>query len=129
MKTPLRIFLLAAVLVALHLGLTIFLLGCSSTVTPAPVAVQQASYEAGEQNSGVLAPVPGGALITANARARYNGLIEIYGGEFIPAIAADHGVTPEGDGTFRLTNEALQKFILMSTWRRMGREPGSNSKQ
>ncbi len=101
-----------------------FFMGCSSTVTPAPVESRQASFDQGEQNSGVLALVPGGALITPRARDRYNALVAIYGREFLPPLVADEGVTREADGNFRITNEALQKFILMNAWRRMGREPG-----
>lgn len=102
-----------------------FFMGCSSTVTPAPVESRQASFDQGEQNSGVLALVPGAALITPRARDRYNALVAIYGREFLPPLVSDEGVTREADGNFRITNEALQKFILMNAWRRMGREPGT----
>ena len=115
-------------LVCLVLGLFALsvIVGCSSTVTPAPVESRQASVDQGAENSGVLALVPGGALITPRARDRYNALVAIYGREFLPPLVADQGVTREADGNFRITNEALQKFILMNAWRRMGREPGTN---
>jgi hypothetical protein len=115
-------------LVCLALGLfslSVIVSGCNSTVAPAPVESRQASYDHGEQNSGILSLVPGGALITPRARERYNALIAIYRREFSPALVADQGVSPEAAGNFRITNEALQKFILMNSWKRMGRIPGT----
>lgn len=98
--------------------------GCSSTVTPKPVATSEASFDGGEQNSGILKLVDGGAIITEHARERFNALIEIYGEEFLPAIEKDRGIRPDlSDGTYFITNEALQKFILMNHWRKMGRKP------
>lgn len=117
--------MVAVIIVTVVLGaLAVFFIGCSSTVTPAPVESSQASYDEGEQNSGILALVDGGALITARARERYNALIAEFGGEFLPALQRDHGITPEADGKFRITNEGLQKFVVLNAWRRMGRTPG-----
>lgn len=114
-------------IIALGLGLLALLafslFGCASTVAPAVVESQQASFDQGEQNSGVIALVPGGAIITPRAHARYNGLVAIYGREFLPPLAADYGVTPRPDGNFEISREALQKFILLNQWHRMGREP------
>lgn len=110
-------------------------IGCSSTVVPAPIEAAQASYDEGEANSGILALVDGGALITARARERYNALVLLYGGEFLPALTLDHGIRPataaEASTVNRppstvsvISNEALQKFALLNAWRRMGRAPG-----
>jgi len=98
--------------------------GCTSTVTPAAVEAHQASFDQGAQNSGLIAMLPGnaGALITPHARDRYNELIGIYGREFLPALPADYGITRDAGG-YAITAEALQDFILMNTWHRMGREP------
>ena len=112
--------LVAAILLALSASW--FLTACTTTVTPPPVAAQQASYDQGEQNSGYLGAIPGGALITPRARDRYNGLAGIYGREFLPPLEKDHGITPHGD-VFEITNEALQKFIVMNAWNKMGRQP------
>ena len=97
--------------------------GCASTITPAAVESHQASFDQSVQNSGVVALIPGGAIITSRAHDRYNGLIAIYGRDFLPTLTADFGITPRPDGNFEITNEALQKFILLSAWHRMGREP------
>lgn len=106
-----------------------FLSGCTATVTPAIVPAQAASFDGGEQTSGILQLVDGGALITAGARARYNALVRVYGEDFLPALEIDQGLTapPEADpaGAYFITNEALQNFILMNTWRRMGRIPSN----
>lgn len=123
--------MVAVILVTVVLGaLALMFIGCSSTVVPAPIAAAQASYDEGEQNSGILALVDGGALITARARERYNALILDYGREFAPPLELGHGVstsmrtTEDGRAAYFISNEALQKFILMNAWRRMGREPG-----
>lgn len=110
----------------------LFFVGCTNTVTPKPIPAQTASYDGAEQNSGLLALVPGGALITESTRVRYNALVEIYGGEFVPVLTRNKGIrraTAEQLQAAQLNdrknlhfidNEALQNFVLMSTWRRMG---------
>ncbi|MBI3885913.1 MAG: hypothetical protein HY302_09330 [Opitutae bacterium] len=101
----------------------IALSGCAGTITPAAVESHQASFDEGAQNSGVVALIPGGAIITPRAHERYNGLIAIYGRDFLPTLTADYGITPRADGNFEISREALQKFILLNQWHRMGREP------
>ncbi|HYC64525.1 MAG TPA: hypothetical protein VEC14_07335 [Reyranellaceae bacterium] len=76
----------------------------------------------GRQDSGIKQFVPGGALIDAGARARYNGLVEIYGKAFSPRLREDYGIERRGD-LFFITNDALERFIVMSDWRKMGRPP------
>lgn len=93
------------------------------TVVPKPVAAQQASYgDDGKQDSGFKQFVEGGALIDHGARDRYNSLISLYGKEWLPPSKKDHGVTPSG-ALFFITNDGLQKFIVMSDWKKMGRAP------
>lgn len=93
------------------------------TVVPKPVESSQASFgDSGKQNSGFLGFVEGGALIDEGARTRYNVLIELYGKEWLPAIEEDHGVRKLATAYF-ITNEAFQKFSVMSAWKRMGRPP------
>lgn len=121
-----RHFLGISVALAIFAVLCLCMVGCSSTIAPAPVQSQQASFDGAEQNSGVLAMIPGGAVITQRARERYNALIVRYGKEFGPPLASDHGITARSDGTYAITSEGLQKFILMNAWKRMGRDPGRN---
>jgi hypothetical protein len=103
------------------LAVIVMTTGC--TVVPKPVAAAQASYgDDGQQNSGFVRFAPGGAVIDAGARDRYNALIRLYGREWLPPIKSDHGVTPSGEHYF-ITNDALQKFIVMSDWKKMGRPP------
>jgi hypothetical protein len=118
-----RILILVAALVG---ALAVcFLSSCASTRTPDPVPVRQASFDQGEQSSGVLRLVDGGAIITAHARDRYNALVLTYGREFRPAMTIDYGITTTVDGAIQISNEALQKFILMNAWQRMGRAPAA----
>ena len=112
----------------LALGLVLFALSfssCASTVTPAVVEAHQASFDQGGQNSGLIAMLPdnAGAIITPHARDRYNELIGIYGREFLPALKADDGISSRPDGNYDITAAALENFILVAAWHRMGREP------
>lgn len=104
-------------------ALTFLGAACTSTIVPAPVVAQQASYDGGAANSGVLQLDTTGAIITAHARDRYNALIALYGREFAPALVADAGITPLPDGTFRITAQALTNFALMNAWRKTGKVP------
>jgi hypothetical protein len=115
--------LLFVLLVILGAVLMQLFAGCATTVVPVAVESHQASYDQGAQNSGVISLLPTGALLTEHAVDRYNALVAIYGREFLPVITRDYGITRNSDATFEITNEALQKFILMNTWHRMGREP------
>jgi hypothetical protein len=115
----------ATILAAVIVAALLYFAGCSSTVTPAVVASQQASYDTGGQNSGIIDVLPNqaGVIITPHARDRYNGLISIYGREFLPALQSDDGIYRRADGNFDLTAAAYVRFRLMNTWHRMGREP------
>jgi hypothetical protein len=93
---------------------------CSSTIVPQPVVATQASWDGGQQNSGVIAVADGYIIVTATARARYNALIETYGKEFSPALVKDYGVTADGEN-FKVTSEAVQKWALMNAWKKSGR--------
>jgi hypothetical protein len=113
-KTRLAILLAAPALTA------VFSTSCTSTVLPEPVVAKRASFDEMEENSGVIEVVhdPSGRvagwIVTARARARYNALIEKYGSLWTPAIGPDYGVTALEAGRFLLTNEAMEKFIVMS---------------
>jgi hypothetical protein len=135
--------------------------GCG-TISPKPVISEQASYENGVQNSGLLAattvqaqPVKDGATgqiveknvettyrqdgvndakekaqikqsvqaggsvsfftISRHQRDRYNALLKTYSVELYDVqLPEDYGLTPDGDGAFRMTPEAMAKFSTMS---------------
>lgn len=66
--------------------------GCTSTVTPSIVEPAQASYSGLKRNSGLISRTEAGWIVDGNFRARYNGLIETYGAEFIPPLRPDAGL-------------------------------------
>jgi hypothetical protein len=100
--------------------------GCVSTVSPVEIRAAAPSYDGDSLNSGVLACIRDGAgnvtgwTVTARARDRYNALVAKCGSLWTPPIVPDYGVTPNADGTWHMTNEAMDKFIVMSlagdTW-------------
>lgn len=94
--------------------------GCN-TVTPSPVIASEASFDSGGANSGILELTRTHARITPRFRDRYNAMIKIYGEEFVPELKKDYGLFLEPDGTYRMTLDALDCFLIMNTWRKMGR--------
>lgn len=95
---------------------------CTSTIVPHEVESKTASFDGNVQNSGFLGfDVEGSARITANARGRYNSLIEIYGRD--AKLVKDQGLSPNSDGSWSITKECLVKFLEMSDWKRAGLQP------
>lgn len=114
----------AVIVVALVLGfLALGFLGCSSTVVPSEVRSEQASFDQGEQTSGILATAPGGFVVTSHFRDRFNALADLYGRAFSPALVRDAGLRPFADDTWFITPEAMTKFIQMNRWKKSGRAP------
>lgn len=113
-----RAFLVSAVLAVVVLGATS---GC--TTTPDRVESRAASYDGGEANSGILALEKGGAVVTQKFVARYQSLLREYRKAFLPAMDPDDGIANRPDGTRFITNEVLERMILISEWRRLGRKP------
>lgn len=108
--------------------LSVLLLACAlgampaCTVTPKPVVSTVASFDEGGPNSGILAIDKDGVTVTPRLCERYNALIRAYGEEFVPALERDFGISPTGDGhTYRMANDALDYFLIMNQWRKMGR--------
>ena len=99
--------------------------GCTATITPGEVRASAPSYDGTEQNSGILACTRDatgnvtGWTVTARARDRYNALIAQQGNQWTPPIVSDYGVMPNPDGTYHMTNEAMTKFIVMTTGSKM----------
>jgi hypothetical protein len=113
--SPLLAFLgMVVVIVALHA-----FVGCM-TVAPDPVRDRVIRFDGNEQNAGFVGYLTNhqGGVITANARARYNALVEDYRARFKPPLARDAGVAPFTNGTFTITKEALVNFATMAQWER-----------
>ena len=102
--------------------LLVVLAGCT-TVRPKIVEDAMASWDGGEQNSGVIALTSQhGAIITQHARDRYNSLINVYGDRFNPSLSKDAGITTlfTDPPTFQIDAEHLVKFMQMNRWRKSG---------
>jgi hypothetical protein len=111
-------------LIALLLG------GCSTQIPPL-IESRAPSYDGRDLNSGVVALVPGGQIVTAHWRDRYNAMIALYGNRFMPPLQTDAGVSPAparghspapaADGSlpqYFIDNEHAVKFDLMNEWRK-----------
>jgi hypothetical protein len=107
----------------LPISLALALLAASCTVAPKPVASRAPSWDSGAQTSGLLQDMPDHQfLITPRARARYNGLVALYGTRicFNPPVTNDFGVTPHGTN-FIISAEALEIFATMTRWNKLER--------
>lgn len=97
---------------------------CSSTVTPGHVQPNQASFDGGEQNSGILRFTPDGFLVTPHFHDRYAALAATYGRIFKPALLPDEGIMPAPDGVNWLVDaEHMAKFVEMNLRQKAGRAP------
>lgn len=111
-------FYLCLFIASLSFGM---LVGCALTVTPSKVAAKQASFDVGQQNSGIIALKPDkSAVVTPHFRDRYNGLVATYGNRFTPALKPDAGIAPQGD-VFTIDAEHLVKFLTMNRWKKEGK--------
>ena len=109
--------------------LNFFLISCA-TVTPNKIEDSTASYDAStpsqynQDNGGVIALLDNGAVITIQAKDRYNKLIEMYKIKFKKEKAIelvnDSGVKPYkdryGNELFLIDNEHLVYFGVMNSW-------------
>lgn len=100
----------AAVFAALGI-VSLAVAGCTSTVTPAVVIPQHASYSGTQRNSGEIAAAPGGRIIDGNLRVRYNALIARYGAQY--QLKPDAGLVKLMDGA---TPDAERWFIDLQHW-------------
>ena len=99
--------------------------GCTSTVVPKPISSTVASWDGGQQNSGLIGKdnKAGYFLVTEHWRERYNGLVERYGKYYVPPLKQDEGITPtETNGVYRVDGQRVGKFIQMGWWFKEGRE-------
>jgi hypothetical protein len=106
-------------LAALGVAIVLFASGCAPTVRPLAPQAKTASFDAGHENSGLIAIDPDhNGILTPHARDRYNGLIKSYGIKFDPALTADAGVTATVTNTFLLDAQHLAYFAAMQRWKR-----------
>lgn len=107
-----------------------FLIVSCATVTPNKIEDDKSSYDAStpkqyeKDNGGLISFVGNDALITSQARDRYNNLIEMYKIKFKKEKAIDlnkdSGVKPYkdnfGNELFLIDNEHLVYFGVMNSW-------------
>jgi len=111
------------------LVLNFFLVGCA-TITPDKIQDSTASYDAStpsnynKDNGGLVALLDNGAVITSQAKERYNNLIKMYKVKFKKEkaieLAEDAGIKPYkdryGNDLFLIDNEHLVYFGVMNSW-------------
>jgi len=111
------------------LVLNFFLVGCV-TVTPNKIEDDKSSYDAttpkqyDKDNGGLISFVGDDALITRQARERYNNLIKMYRIKFKKEkaidLTEDAGITPYkdnfGNQLFLISSEHLVYFGVMNSW-------------
>lgn len=98
------------------------LAGCASTVAPDTVQASQASFDGGEQNSGILSEERGGFLVTPHFRDRFNALADTYGEAFAPAVTRDAGMSRRG-GAWFIDADHMVFFVRMNAWAKSGIKP------
>ena len=111
------------------LVLNFFLVGCA-TITPDKIQDSTASYDAStpsnynKDNGGLVALLENGAVITPQAKERYNNLIKMYKVKFKKEkaieLVEDAGIKPYkdryGNDLFLIDNEHLVYFGVMNSW-------------
>jgi len=111
------------------LVLNFLLVGCA-TVTPNKIQDDKSSYDAttpkqyDKDNGGLISFVGDDALITRQARERYNNLIKMYRIKFKKEkaidLTEDSGITPYKDNfnneLFLISSEHLVYFGVMNSW-------------
>jgi hypothetical protein len=111
------------------LVLNFFLVGCA-TITPDKIQDNTASYDAStpsnynKDNGGLVALLENGAVITSQAKERYNNLIKMYKVKFKKEKAIElvenAGIQPYkdryGNDLFLIDNEHLVYFGVMNSW-------------
>jgi hypothetical protein len=111
------------------LVLNFLIVGCA-TITPDKIQDNTASYDAStpsnynKDNGGLVALLDNGAVITPQARERYNNLIKMYKVKFKKEkaieLVEDAGIKPYkdryGNDLFLIDNEHLVYFGVMNSW-------------
>lgn len=114
------VFTLFAVVVCSNL----LFVACTIKAKPGPLPTAP-SFDGNVQNSGLLRFEGGFGIVTSEAVARYDELIQRYGTnkDMVPVLVKDFGVSSEPGSTneFRMTKDALVKFSTMQRWLRDGK--------
>ena len=111
------------------LVLNFFLIGCA-TVTPNKIQDDKSSYDATtpkqyqKDNGGLISFIGDDALITRQARERYNNLIKMYRIKFKKEkaidLVEDSGIKPYkdsfGNELFLINSEHLVYFGVLNSW-------------
>lgn len=108
-------------LVGISLVIVGLMCACTSTIKPAKVQPNQASFDGTNQNSGLIShdKINHTGEVTPHWRDEYNGLIEVYKTRFIPPLQADYGLKPSiTNGQWTATDESLVNKGKMLLWRR-----------
>lgn len=106
----------------------VLLVGChtvSGVYIPEPVHSTTASFDQGEQNSGILAELPDGTgfVVSSGFVARYDALVQLYGKRFTPELHKGDGLRVLDGGKIGIDNERMVKFLVMNKWRKSGIAP------
>lgn len=104
---------------ALGVAIVLFASGCAPTVRPLAPQAKTASFDGGQNNSGLIAiDLAHNGILTPHARDRYNGLVSRYGERFSPVVHQDEGISPTLTNTFLLDAQHLAYFAAMQRWKR-----------
>lgn len=107
---------------SLFILVSIFIIGC--TVTPKIVNDNTPSFDGEVQNGGFIGfDSRGYGIITPNARARYNSLIEVYGKKFAPPLVYDVGLTATSTNTYLIDPQHDVYARTMNWWKKQGVKP------
>ncbi len=99
-----------------------------TTIIPKHVTATTASFDGGEQTSGVIGFNPDGTIaVTSHFRARYNALIALYGAAFAPPVTPDAGVQARGV-LWAIDKQHFVYFETMNRWRKEGRPPAGQAR-
>lgn len=100
--------------------LVLCLSGC--TATTVEVQPKKASWDAGQQNSGLIDTLTNAqgqataCIVTPHWRERYNGLITLYGSRFVAPLHPDDGLTPTPSNAFIVDAQHYADFCRMNLW-------------
>lgn len=103
--------------IGLIIGVAIlFNTGCG-TVAPKPVISNEWSWDGTNQNSGLICVTPDKKfVITEHAKNRYNSLVGIYGGKFVPPVEKGDGLQSTETNTWLIDAQHLEYFATMNRW-------------
>jgi hypothetical protein len=127
MKSLVKILTLLVAIGRSNKGSEVLLVCCASvllvlfgcTVTPRQVQDTGASFDGNERTSGFLGyTADGSGVITSNALARYNGLIDQFGKRYTPPLQHNAGVTPFTNGTFKIDAQHNVRAQEMNGWKK-----------